>query len=377
MGKDYRAPNRSEASKVLLHGGLRTACAACESNQNIILAAVFQPHASAQTEVLTTVRQGNVPDGETESWRKTVAEACLKADFLIHACCLMSNHFHLVLETPNANLVAGMRWLLSSYTRRLNHRRKLTGHVFSGRYKAIVVDGSGNGYLKTVCDYVHLNPARANLLSREDRLLGYPWSSLHWYLAAREHRPGWIRTERVLGAHGIQEDTALRKQFEERMERRRQSEAEDAEWEPLKRGWRIGSEDFKKQLLEKMEEGLGENHSGELRRESADAKAERIIGEELQGLGWTPGELALRRKGDPAKLALANRLRRETVLSMTEITAKLHLGSPKSARADCANSRGRTLKKRAELSTLTIPKLISTVLWQCSDPFLGAGHVGE
>ena len=60
----------------------------------------------------------------------------------------MSNHFHLVIETPNANLVAGMRWLLSSYTLRLNHRHKLFGHVFSGRYKALLVDGSGKGILK-------------------------------------------------------------------------------------------------------------------------------------------------------------------------------------------------------------------------------------
>jgi putative transposase len=74
---------------------------------------------------------------------KTVDEACFKADFQVHAYCVMSNHFHLILETPNGNLVAGMRWLLSSYMLRLNDRHKLTGHVFSGRYKAILVDGSG------------------------------------------------------------------------------------------------------------------------------------------------------------------------------------------------------------------------------------------
>jgi len=74
---------------------------------------------------------------DRQDFLKTLAETCLKADFQVHAYCLMSNHFHLVLETPNGNLVAGMRWLLSSYTLRLNHRRKLTGHVFSGRYKAI------------------------------------------------------------------------------------------------------------------------------------------------------------------------------------------------------------------------------------------------
>ncbi len=54
-----------------------------------------------------------------------------------------------------------MKWFLGTYTGRFNRRHKVFGHLFSGRYKALIVDGSGNGYLKTVCDYVHLNPARA------------------------------------------------------------------------------------------------------------------------------------------------------------------------------------------------------------------------
>ena len=113
-------------------------------------------------------------DVDRQDFLKTLAEACQKTGFQVQAYCLMRNHFHLVVETPNANLVAGMRWLLSSYTIRLNHRHKLFGHVFSGRYKAVIVDGSGNGYLRTACDYVHLNPVRAQLLGAQERLLGYP-----------------------------------------------------------------------------------------------------------------------------------------------------------------------------------------------------------
>jgi REP element-mobilizing transposase RayT len=70
---------------------------------------------------------------------KTLAEACQKTGWQVHAYCLMGNHYHLVVETPNANLVAGMAWLQSTYTIRLNHRHKLTGHVLSGRYKAQLV----------------------------------------------------------------------------------------------------------------------------------------------------------------------------------------------------------------------------------------------
>jgi REP element-mobilizing transposase RayT len=98
---------------------------------------------------------------------ETLGQTCLKTDWQMHAWCLMGNHFHLVVETPKANLVAGMKWFLGTYTGRFNRRHKLFGHLFSGRYKALIVDGSGTGYLRTVCDYVHLNPARAKLLAAE------------------------------------------------------------------------------------------------------------------------------------------------------------------------------------------------------------------
>ena len=70
-----------------------------------------------------------------------------------------------------------MKWLLGVYTSRFNHRHKAFGHLFSGRYKAVHVDGSGNGYLKTVCDYVHLNPVRGGLVAPDQPLQSYRWSS--------------------------------------------------------------------------------------------------------------------------------------------------------------------------------------------------------
>ena len=71
-----------------------------------------------------------VDDVDRQDFLRKLAEACQKTGFQVHAYCLMRNHFHLVVETPNANLVAGMRWLLSTYTIRLNHRQRLLGHVF-------------------------------------------------------------------------------------------------------------------------------------------------------------------------------------------------------------------------------------------------------
>jgi hypothetical protein len=239
-----------------------------------------------------------------------------------------------VLETVNGNLVAGMAWLQSTYTIRLNHRHKQFGHVLSGRYKAQLVEGSGDGYLRTACDYVHLNPVRARLLQPDERLLAYPWSSFAYYLAAPEHRPQWLRVDRLLGEHGLQQDTpAARQQFELRMEARRLEPGDEEGLKALRRGWCLGGEEFRTAMLDRMDGKLGEHHAGELRRESAELKAERIIGEELSRLGWAEPELGSRRKSDPVKLAIAARVRRETTLSIRAIAQRLHLGTSKSANA--------------------------------------------
>src|ERR1051325_5242333 len=135
-------------------------------------------------------------DTDRERFLHTLAETGEKTDWQVHAHCLMCNHFHLVVETPRANLVDGMQWFLGTYTTRFNRRHHYFGHLFSGRYKALVVDGSGNGYLKTVCDYVHLNPVRAKLLKPDEPLKSYRWSSFPCYLKRPSQRPPWLRVDR-------------------------------------------------------------------------------------------------------------------------------------------------------------------------------------
>ena len=82
-----------------------------------------------------------------------------------------------MVETPQPNLVAGMKWLLGTDTSRFNRRYKVFGHWFSGRYKSLIVDGSGSGYLKSVGYYVHLNLARAKLVVADPPLRSFAWSS--------------------------------------------------------------------------------------------------------------------------------------------------------------------------------------------------------
>jgi hypothetical protein len=201
------------------------------------------------------------------------------------------------------------------------------GHLFSGRYKALFVDGSGNGYLKTVCDYVHLNPARANLLRPEEKLSEFGWSSYGEYLKAPSERCPFLRTDRLLGEHGIPRDSAIgRKEFELRMEARRVAD-DDSEFVGIKRGWCLGSEEFRQELLEQMSERRGAEHYGQEIRESAEGKAQRIIRQEMKRWGWRESDLDGRRKGDEKKVQMAKRLRRETTMTLSWIAQRLKMGT--------------------------------------------------
>ncbi len=267
-------------------------------------------------------------DRDRVCFLETLGEACGKTGWRVQAWCLMANHFHLVVETPKANLVSGMRWLLGVYTARFNRRHKLSGHLFSGRYKALVVDGSGDGYLKTVCDYVHLNPIRAGLLEKADLLEKFPWSSYPAYLSKPARRTEWLKVERLLGEHGISKDSAAgRRQFALRMEQRRASEDKE-EWVPLQRGWFLGEEQFRKELLAQMKRKRHENHYGEEAAESELERAEALVESELRRLGWKEAELGRRRKGDKKKAQVAARLRKETTMTMKWIAERLKMGTP-------------------------------------------------
>ena len=257
----------------------------------------------------------------------TLGETCTKTGWQVHAYCLMGNHFHLVVETPQANLVAGMKWFLGTYTGRFNRRHKLFGHLFSGRYKSLIVDGSGDGYLRTVCDYVHLNPVRAKLLKPKQSLRDFPWSSCGEFLKPPGQRAPWLRVDRLLGEMGIPQDsTAGRRQFERKMEQRRSAET-SGQWKGLERGWCLGGETFRQELLAQAEGKAGPNHYAGRRQESSEAKARRIVAEELRRMGWRPGEMGKRLKADPDKVRIARRLRGETTMTLKWIAERLRMGS--------------------------------------------------
>lgn len=277
-------------------------------------------------------------DQDRRCFLETLGEACGKTGWQVHAWCLMPNHFHAVIETPQANLVAGMKWFLGTYTGRFNRRHRLFGHLFSGRYKSLIVEGSGNGYLRTVCDYVHLNPVRAHLIGPEEPLQTFPWSSYPDYLQRGRKRPGWLRVDRLLGELGIrQDDAAGRRRFGQAMEERR-SKAEPDQWKAVRRGWFFGGTRLKEQLLEAMGAEMGEHHGGEERQETDEQQAQRLVLEELRGRGWTEEDLERRRKTDATKVQMAARLRRETVMTLDWVAERLRMGCRHTV-ANCLKAR--------------------------------------
>ena len=266
-------------------------------------------------------------DADRQRFVDTLGEVCAKTGWQVHAYVLMPNHFHWVVETPQPNLVAGMKWLLGTYTSRFNRRHKLFGHLFSGRYKSLIVDGSGSGYLKSVGDYVHLNPARAKLVAADAPLKSFAWSSWPAYLLAPSKRPAWLRADRLLGAWGIPEDSPEgRQRLEQALEERRGAE-EGEEFTPIRRGWCLGEETFREELLTQMSERMGAEHYGEERAETAEAQAELIIAEELKRGRWQEADLKTRPKGDSVKVALAARLRAETTMTVGWIAERLAMGT--------------------------------------------------
>ncbi len=262
---------------------------------------------------------------------ETLGEACEKTGWRIHAYVLMSNHYHLLLETPEANLVAGMKWLQGTYTQRHNTRHRVCGHLFQGRYKAVPVDASG--YFGIVSTYIHLNPARAGLIQiGKEPLKQYGWSSYPWYLSPAGKGPLWLCRKQVLEEVGA--DDAAVKRYETYMEGRalelalKAGRTEwDAKWKELRRGWYVGGEGFVGKLRKHLKRAVAgrrrESHSGPARRAHDEAAAELMLQCGLNLLEIK--EIQESPKGAPEKVALAWWLRERTTISLEWISQRLQM----------------------------------------------------
>ena len=131
-------------------------------------------------------------NADRERFLSYLKEAHQRFKIMIHAYCLMDNHYHLLVETPLANLSRGMQMINSGYTTYYNFKNKRLGHLFQGRYKAILVEK--DSYAQQLSRYIHLNPVRTGTVSRPEE---YPWSSYRYYTHSKE-TPAFLTSEFIL-----------------------------------------------------------------------------------------------------------------------------------------------------------------------------------
>ena len=128
-------------------------------------------------------------DSDRLTWLALLAETCLRFDFIVLAYCLMGNHYHLVIQTRQGKLSRGMRYLNGNYSQYFNRQHGLVGHVFQGRYHAVLCQA--NDYLATLARYTVLNPVRAGLVSHPGHWI---WSS-YAAMVGTIDAPAWLDRE--------------------------------------------------------------------------------------------------------------------------------------------------------------------------------------
>jgi putative transposase len=144
-------------------------------------------------------------DEDKQYFLNLLAHCVEKFNWICHAYCLMDNHYHLLIETPDANLQMGMRQLNGVYTQQFNRRHARVGHVFQGRYKAILVDK--DSYLLELCRYVVLNPVRAKMVALPEH---YGWSSYAAMMDSQKETT-WLSKEWILSQFSSRQSNARKR----------------------------------------------------------------------------------------------------------------------------------------------------------------------
>lgn len=181
-------------------------------------------------------------DDDRHLFLETLSEMSERFEVTIFAYVLMSNHYHLLVQTRRANLKKAMQWMGSTYTRRFNNLHGKTGHLFQGRYKSILVQN--DSYIMRLSCYIHRNPLRKGIIKR---LIDYPWSSYGVYAYGRK-TPEWLSTGLILSCF---KKSNPQKQYREKVQR--YAKEEKRLMEDLRHGLIFGSQkfvqDIRKQFL--------------------------------------------------------------------------------------------------------------------------------
>jgi putative transposase len=246
-------------------------------------------------------------DGDRLAFIELLGKEVSQQGWLLYAFCLMDNHYHLLLETPEPTLVRGMRRLNGVYTQAFNRRHGRVGHVLQGRYKAILVDK--DNYLLELCRYVVLNPVRAQMVGSA---ADWPWSS-YLATAGKMACPHWLAVKPVLGMFSAERSQARRAYVRFVAEGGEQP----SPWLQLKGQIFLGSQPF----TTRMEKLLGGHKpKGISRRQLAPGRpsAERVL-RAVAKAHEIPRSAALERGSGQAFKHAVYLLRRQANLSLREV----------------------------------------------------------
>jgi len=218
-------------------------------------------------------------DHDRRHFCQLLAEAVEVFAWKLHAYVLVENHFHLLVETPEPNLGRAMQWLNVSYSVWFNRRHGRSGHLFQGRYKAIMVDPLGWGL--ELSRYVHLNPVRLGRLGLDKRarqqdragagqkpaqalvqtrlseLRRYPWSSYRAYLGLAKP-PAWLTRERILELGGARKEAGSPEAYREFVESAIRQGLAESPWEKLTAQTVLGGVEFARQIGQTLQGSMRE-----------------------------------------------------------------------------------------------------------------------
>lgn len=261
-----------------------------------------------------------------EAFREILYQTCQRFGWILHGYVVMSNHYHLALETPMGNLSAGMQYLQSVFSNRFNKFVGELGHVFQGRYKALLLEDSTA--LLQVVDYIHLNPVRAGIVKLDD-LKSHSLSSFPAFFR-RKGRPGFLTPAEFLHeAGGLSDSAAGMSAYHRRLKwvMEESPEKREEEFAQLCRGWFVGSEEGKAYLAGRIQSGEARANA-ELQKELVELQWRQLLETGMDVLEKKAEDCMNEPKNAEWKIALGAWMKFRVSVTNRWLAENLHMGHP-------------------------------------------------
>lgn len=281
---------------------------------------------------------------------ETLSELVEQLAWNVLGWALLEDNYHLVVETPEGDLVKGMTWFQNTVTKRLNGRHKQSGHLFAGRYKALLVERKA---LDETLDYVHFSPIRAGLVSFSD-LENFKWGSFREYLLEGKERAGFSALSRGLELMKRTDTKKGRKDVSARSEKRLETH-EDRYRRKVRGGLVVGSEKFLEKTVKQLnvtKEEISSGFNKAERRKHREEVALKVINKALKKYKLQRKDLPRLPKNDWRKVEMALEVRAATTVNSDWLGDVLKMGS----RGHISNSIRRYRELGAEAKVMSKPK---------------------